>query len=89
MVEDRLSVTLCTDNRLVSNTTVSRELGLAIAAFRLQPTDLRNMILHGFKRSFFSGSYKEKRAYVRKVIDDYDRVAAEHGIAAQGRGKTN
>ncbi len=88
MVEDRLSVTLCTDNRLVSNTTVSRELGLAIGAFRLQPSELRNMILHGFKRSFFPGSYKEKRAYVRHVIDFYDRIAAEHGVRAQGRGKS-
>jgi len=89
MVADRLSVTLCTDNRLVSNTTVSRELGLAVAAFDLQPGDLRNMILHGFKRSFFPGSYKEKRAYVRNVIDFYDRIAAEHGVVAQGRGKSH
>jgi adenosine deaminase len=88
MVQDRLSVTLCTDNRLVSDTTVSRELGLAVAAFRLQPSELRNMILHGFKRSFFAGSYKEKRAYVRQVIDYYDRVAREHGIATVGRGSS-
>jgi adenosine deaminase len=86
MVQDRLSVTLCTDNRLVSDTTVSRELGLAVSAFRLQPSELRNMILHGFKRSFFAGSYKEKRAYVRQVIDFYDRVAAEFGVEKQRRG---
>jgi adenosine deaminase len=86
MVQDRLSVTLCTDNRLVSNTTVTRELGLAIEAFDLGPNDLRNMILHGFKRSFFPGSYKEKRAYVRQVIDYYDRVAAEHGVVTHARG---
>jgi adenosine deaminase len=86
MVQDRLSVTLCTDNRLVSDTTVSRELGLAVAAFGLTPGELRNMILHGFKRSFFPGSYKEKRAYVRQVIDFYDRVASDHGVPAVGRG---
>ena len=28
-----------------------------------------------FKRSFFPGSYKEKRAWVRKVLDYYDAVA--------------
>jgi adenosine deaminase len=86
MVQDRLSVTLCTDNRLVSSTSVSRELRLAVDAFPYSPAELRNTILHGFKRSFFPGSYKEKRAYVRKVIDWYDRVAAEHGLPAVVRG---
>ena len=86
MIKDRLSVTLCTDNRLVSQTTVSRELELAVEAFELTPAELRNVVLHGFKRSFFPGSYLEKRAYVRKVIDYYDRVVAEHGLPRARRG---
>jgi adenosine deaminase len=86
MVQDRLSVTLCTDNRLVSRTTVSRELRLATEAFGIGPAELRNMILHGFKRSFFPGSYKEKRAYVRSVIDYYDHVARTHGLPEVHRG---
>jgi len=44
------------------------------------------VVLHGFKRSFFPGSYLEKRAYVRKVIDYYDRVVAEHGLPRARRG---
>jgi adenosine deaminase len=86
MIQDRLSVTLCTDNRLVSRTTVTQELQKVTDAFRMAPHELRNTILHGFKRSFFPGSYKEKRAYVRKVIDWYDRVAAQHGLPAVPRG---
>lgn len=86
MIDERLSVTLCTDNRLVSNTTVSRELRLAVDAFKLQPSHLRNVVLHGFKRSFYAASYREKRAYVRQVIDHYDRVAAEHNLPAVRRG---
>jgi adenosine deaminase len=76
MVRDKLSVTLCTDNRLVSNTSVTQELALACAAFDLGPRQLRNVIIYGFKRSFFPGSYRDKRAYVRQVIDYYDRVVA-------------
>lgn len=86
MVLDRLSVTLCTDNRLVSRTTVTDELARVTGAFAFTPAELRNLILHGFKRSFFPGSYKEKRAYVRKVIDYYDGVANKHGLPAVPRG---
>ncbi|MBX2800581.1 MAG: adenosine deaminase family protein [Myxococcales bacterium] len=86
MVADRLSVTLCTDNRLVSRTTVTQELRKVVDAFDISPSELRNMILHGFKRSFFQGSYTEKRAYVRRVIDYYDRVAQEHGLPHVARG---
>jgi len=87
MVQDRLSVTLCTDNRLVSRTTVTAELERATEAFALRPSELRNIILHGFKRSFFPGSYTEKRAYVRQVIDYYDRVAEKHGVPRVIRGE--
>ncbi len=79
MVRDRISVTLCTDNRLVSRTTVTAEILQAVRAFDLQASELRNVIIHGFKRSFYPGSYRDKRAYVRQVIDFYDRVTAEAG----------
>ena len=89
MVEERLSVTLCTDNRLVSQTTVSRELALATEAFKMSSDELRRVILHGFKRSFFPGTYREKRDYVRHVIDYYDSVAVEHGLPeADTRGSS-
>ncbi len=87
MVKERLSTTICTDNRLVSRTTCTEELLKVTNAFHLEPHEVRNVILHGFKRSFFAGSYVEKRAYVRTVIDYYDKVAAEHGIATTQRGE--
>lgn len=88
MVKERLSVTICTDNRLISRTDSTTELLKVANAFHFNPAELRNIVLHGFKRSFFAGSYLEKRAYVRKVIDYYDKVARAHGIAAAGRGAT-
>ncbi|MCB9689299.1 MAG: adenosine deaminase family protein [Alphaproteobacteria bacterium] len=87
MIQDRLSVTLCTDNRLVSRTTVTEEVHKVTEAFHMTSAELRNTLLHGFKRSFFPGSYKEKRAYVRKVIDFYDRVSKEHGQPTVARGE--
>ena len=77
MHKARLSVTYCTDNRLVSNTTVTDEVMRAVEAFRLRPNELKNQLLHGFKRSFFPGDYLEKRLYVRQVIDCIDAIYGE------------
>jgi adenosine deaminase len=74
MRKRKLSTTFCTDNRLVSNTTVSREIGRAVSAFDLSIREVRDSIIYGFKRSFFPGSYLEKRQYVRQVIDYADRI---------------
>jgi len=47
---------------------------LAIQAFGLSSRELRNIIIYGFKRSFYPGSYIEKRTYVRRIIDFYEEV---------------
>lgn len=72
--QHRLSTTICTDNRTVSDTTVTRELELAIQCTNMSRRELKSIIIYGFKRSFFPGSYSRKRAYVRQVIDYYDTV---------------
>jgi hypothetical protein len=38
---------------------------------------LRNLVVAGFKGSFFPGSYTQKRAYVRSVIERYEKLEAE------------
>ena len=73
MLTEKLSATLCTDNRLVSHTTVSKEIGLAVEAFGMDLKALRNTITYGFKRSFFPGAYTERRTYVRSIIDYYNK----------------
>lgn len=82
MLAERLSVTLCTDNRLVSRTTVTAEYQKAVEAFKIEPGALAHLLVYGFKRSFFPGSYTEKRAYVRQVLDFRDEVFARHGFPA-------
>jgi adenosine deaminase len=57
----RLSTTFCTDNRLVSDTNVSHEICRAVEAFALTPQEVRDILIYGFKRSFFPGTYLEKR----------------------------
>ena len=62
----------------MSRTTVTDELNLAVNAFDMDERLVRNTVIYGFKRSFFPGTYLEKRAYVRGIIDYYDRVIQEH-----------
>jgi len=76
MRKRRLSTTFCTDNRLVSHTTVTGEIARAVEAFALAPREVRDILIYGFKRSFFPGTYLEKRKYVRQVINYSDRITA-------------
>ncbi len=75
MVNHGLSVSISTDNRLVSHTSVTNELMLCAQHLTLTESQFRDLVLAGFKRSFFPGSYAEKRAYVRRAIELYDRIA--------------
>jgi len=80
MLKEKLSVTFCTDNRLVSHTTVTDEIEKAVEAFGISAHHLRHTIIYGFKRSFFAKSYPEKRAYVRKVINVYEATEKRFAI---------
>ncbi len=84
MRQARLSTTFCTDNRTVSNTTVSKEIALAIEHLALNTGDLKRSLIYGFKRSFFPGTYLEKRAYVRRIIDYYEKIEQQHPELAGG-----
>jgi adenosine deaminase len=84
MREARLSTTFCTDNRTVSNTTVSKEIELAVKHLGLSPGDLKRSLIYGFKRSFFPGSYLEKRQYVRRIIDYYEKMERRYPELAEG-----
>jgi len=78
MIANRVSLTLCTDNRLVSHTTVCKEILKTLKAFPVSAHELKNIIIYGFKRSFSSKSYPEKRDYVRKIIDYYDKIQRKY-----------
>ncbi|MBN1782086.1 adenosine deaminase family protein [bacterium] len=74
MMKQGLSCTICTDNRTVSKTTVSKEIALVLENFQLKPEQFKNIVMAGIKRSFFPGPYMEKRQYVRSCIDYYEKL---------------
>lgn len=83
----RCSITLCTDNRLVSRTTATDEVWKAAEAFALQPRELKDLLIYGFKRSFYPGRYPDKREYVRSVLNHMEDVMLAHGIDVRGRSE--
>lgn len=87
MREARCSVTLCTDNRLVSRTTMTDEVEKAVQAFALEPRALKDVLIYGFKRSFFPGPYPDKRNWVRAVLNHMEDVflSAGHDVRAGRR----
>jgi len=76
MIARELSLTLCTDNRTVSKTTVSNEIMLALKHFKISEKQFKNLIIYGFKRSFFHDTYANKRKWVRQCIENYEQVMA-------------
>jgi adenosine deaminase len=63
-----LRVTVNTDNRLVTDTTVSKELWLAHTHMGLSLADLKQIILSGFKSAFLP--FHVKQQYLRSVSDE-------------------
>jgi adenosine deaminase len=80
MLRHKLSVTFCTDNRLMSHTTVTRELSLALENFTIAPDQLKDIIIYGFKRSFYYQPYPRKRKWVRGLIDYYETLEKKFGV---------
>jgi adenosine deaminase len=81
-----LRVTLNTDSRLISATTVTDELALAAKAFRLSPYEIKKIIINGFKSSFLP--YAEKARLLRWVTLEIDRVLMDWFPTEYDRGAT-
>ena len=79
-----LRVTLNTDNRLVSSTTVTRELDRAVTALRLGPRDVRNVLLNGFKSAFLP--LREKGEIILRAVAEMD-AAFEGARAKEGEAE--
>ncbi len=70
-----LRVTLNTDNRLISNTTLTQELDLASRLFDLDVPALRKVIINGFKSAFLP--HGEKIKLLQAAITEMDDVFRE------------
>ncbi|HPB30442.1 MAG TPA: adenosine deaminase family protein [Candidatus Sumerlaeota bacterium] len=81
MLDAKLSLVFCTDNRLVSKTTSCLEIKRAVEEMNVTAHELKQCVFNGFKRSFMPFSYLKKRDYVRKIIDWYARLEKEWKVS--------
>lgn len=69
-----LRVTLNTDNRLVSGTSVTGEYAMAVEAFDLNLDDVLGLILNGFKAAFLPLTVKQR--LIEQVLAEFDALGA-------------
>jgi len=69
-LDQHLRVTLNTDNRLISDTTLTDEYLLAVNTFNLTLQDIRTIIINGFKSAFLP--HNERRELIREVVDELE-----------------
>ncbi len=70
-----LRVTLNTDNRLVTDTTVTREYLIASRHWKLSPKELRWVMINGFKSAFLP--FRDKKMLLRRVTASFDAILAD------------
>ena len=75
-----LRTALCTDNRLITNTTMTDELYLLVEHYNFDVEDLRNITLDGFKSAFMP--FRKKREVTAKALAEFDAIAEEAGVTA-------
>jgi adenosine deaminase len=83
-----IRVTINTDNRLITHTTVTRELSVVSSQFGLTARDIRNILVAGFKSSFLT--FHDRAQLVRKAQTEMDdvirRFGERNGVPRKGAG---
>ncbi|MEE2830257.1 MAG: adenosine deaminase [Myxococcota bacterium] len=83
-----LRVTLNTDNRLITDTTVSEEYLLAQQQWDLGLDEIRWIMVNGFKSAFLP--FREKKHLLRRAIQQFDEIVAKgsrKGARSEGGGE--
>lgn len=77
-VEWKIPVVLCTDNRLVSRTTLSNEYEILLKYHPIQQEQLKALLLSGFTHGFYPGLWTERNAFITTVEKQIDSIFAQH-----------
>jgi adenosine deaminase len=93
-LQNRLRTVICTDNRLMSNTTCSKELYLVATAFNLTMEEIKLIIAHGFNSAFYNvyhpdkpNSYDAMRELRTRVLRDLKYFEVQDAMNEKWRKK--
>jgi adenosine deaminase len=67
-----IRVTINTDNRLITDTSVTKELSIVSRQFGLTASDIRNILVAGFKSAFLT--FHDRAQLVRKAQTEMDEI---------------
>ncbi|MBQ1925492.1 MAG: adenosine deaminase [Proteobacteria bacterium] len=76
-----LRITLNTDNRLVTDTTLTEEYKLACQIFHLTYDEVKRLVVDGFKSAFMP--FRKKREVMRLVLDEFEQVSQKYGLKSE------
>jgi len=79
-LEAGICATLCTDNRLVSDTTVTDEYQIAVETFGFGYKEVMQLAYNGFKAAFLP--IEAKRELLARVRGELEELAAAHNVPA-------
>lgn len=76
-----LNVVVCTDNRTVSRTTLSREFAALAEAHNVSPGEIRSLTANAFGSAFLPED--TRTALTASALDEFDRLANDLGLTAR------
>jgi len=79
-----IRVTINTDNRLITDTTVTKELFIVAKQFGLTAGDIRNVLVGGFKSAFLT--FHDRAQLVRKSQQEMDEIIARFAEKQEANG---
>jgi adenosine deaminase len=79
-----LRVTVNTDNRLITDTSVSRELHLCHTELGMPLADIKHILLNGFKAAFLP--FHQRQDYVRRIAEELSHFHEDGSIGARTPG---
>lgn len=71
-LKSEIRIALCTDNRAISRVSITDEYEDMLKLYKVDQSELKRIVIGGFKSAFYPGSYNEKRQYIYKIINFYD-----------------
>jgi adenosine deaminase len=74
-------VTINTDNRLITDTTVSKELWLCHTQMGMGLADIKHMVLNGFKASFMP--FHLKQAWLRRIGKELAAIQVDESVMSE------